>query len=138
MKNTLPRSDFAHFEMIKGRLKFKNFDKDEESKVTSYHAACEADSGSGQWVKVNYPDSPSPSKDEDNTRSVLVAVFTSGVVGDYDLNGKLEHGVCGSNMILDSGKMLIEGNSAIKSFHEKILGFIKKYAKISKSKGKGA
>ena len=134
MKNILPRADFARVKIKGDQIDSVSFEKDDESKVTSYKSICEADSGSGNWV--TFDDDSSFDSNLIEKRSVLVATISKGTNNDFEVNGKVVAGVCGANMILENGKLWTAGTVAVKTTNPVILGFIKKYAKITKYKPK--
>lgn len=142
MKNTLPLANVGRFLKDGDQLKFVAFEQEDESRSTpptAYKGICDGDSGSGQWVTVKDDDSSaSSSQGEDTIRRVLVALSVTGFAGYYKLNGQFEEGVCGGNLALDNGERLIEGTVAVKTTNGKLLGFIKKRARICKNKRKGS
>ena len=130
MKNILPQAKFARVETIGARVKKVSFDKDDESKVTSYKAICDADSGSGNWV--TFKDDSSSDSSTIESRSVLVAVISKSIDEIFENDDEGFDGVCGANIILESGKLLTAGSTAVKITNPVISDFIKNYAEIIK------
>ena len=134
MKVILPRAMAGHFTLIGDRLQ-KNADsitfkkEDRTNKITSYIAACQADSGSGHWVTIHDDKSSIyQNQKDDNTRRALVAVLTRTVDASFKLpNGKLVKGVCGGVVKNPSGKKKAFTPYAIKTTHKEVLKFIKKW-----------
>ena len=139
MEITLPRATVGH---LKTPNSFWSFEGNIDSIVinpdiefnqrTSYRSICNGDSGAGQWVTID-EDGSSSSKKSDG-RSALVAVARGSSEEKFKVNGRQMEAVCGGNMLLDDGDILTDGATAVRATHPKILGFIKKYAKIVKSK----
>ena len=139
MKNTLPR---LHVGLLtttnpdwsfQGQIDSIEFERDNEFKQqASYKSVCHGDSGAGKWVTIDEKGS-STSKKSDG-RSALVAIARGNAGKKFKVKGEYMQAVCGSNMILDNGDLLTDRGVAIRATHPVILGFIKKYAKIVKSR----
>ena len=141
MEITLPRATVGH---LKTPNSFWSFEGNIDSIVinpdiefnqrTSYRSICNGDSGAGQWVTID-EDGSSSSKKSDG-RSALVAVARGSSEEKFNVNGRQMNAVCGGNMMLDDGDLLTDGATAVRATHPVISKFIKKYAKIVKSKSK--
>ena len=123
MDAILPRAYVGRFIFNDDDLKLYDFEKEyKTNKKTSYIAPCNGDSGSGQWVTVN--------QDTDDERRALVAVHSNMDGLEWNLNGKILSSVCGSATKFNTGKVHLESYLSTITTHDKILGFIKKWAGI--------
>ena len=139
MKATLPEANVGHFKLYGPNIKLIEFKKESvtNNKLTSYIAICDGDSGSGHWVTIKeVTTSHTQRPKDDNIRRALVAVVTSAIDPYYEApDGKIEQGVCGGIVKGTQGKVEAYSATTINTFHKETLGFIKKWALISKTYG---
>ena len=139
MKGILPKAKVGHFRLKGPNIKLIEFKKESvtNTKLTSYIAICDGDSGSGHWVTIEKDTtSHTQSPEDDNIRRALVAVVTSAIDPYYESpDGKIEQGVCGGIVKGTQGKVEAYSAATINTFYKETLGFIKKWALISKTYG---
>ena len=141
MKGILPRANVGHFKLNGPDIELIAFKKEyvTNSKLTSYIAICDGDSGSGHWVTIDEDASSySHSQGDENEQRALVAVVVSAVHPYYETSdGNLDDGVCGGIVKGKQGKVEAYAPIAINTIHKDTLGFIKKWALKCKSYGHG-
>ena len=139
MKGILPKVNVGRFRLKGPNIKLIAFKKESvtNSKLTSYIAICDGDSGSGHWVTIEKDTtSHTQSPEDDNIRRALVAVVTSAIDPYYETpDAKIEKGVCGGIVKDTQGKVEEYSATTINTIHKETLGFIKKWALISKAYG---
>ena len=147
MKTELPMAEVGEFSLEPSSeniklLTFRNEEnrrngKDIKESNTSYISGCDGDSGSGQWIDIDWldvkQDKSTSAANEQLTRNMLVSIYTK-LFSSIMINNKLEKGVCGGDILFIDGRHLVSAPVSTKTTYEKILTWIKEKAKIHKTR----